>query len=114
MPEIKLEVLRDPFEKLINYIDLCETYMYGYPNDLWGDQSVRTLRESYMKSAQGAIDFVVKCYPELHQNDSIMNYLDGRIDNLQKIADSYYTREDKNKMQRRSYEELYAALRNKT
>lgn len=114
MAEVHIEALRDPFEKLITYIDLCETCMYGYPNDLWGNQSARTLRESYMKSAQGAIDFIVMCYPELRTNDSIMDYLESRISDMQKIVDSYYTREDKKKMHVKPYDELCAAMRNKT
>lgn len=114
MPEVKIEVLKDPFEKLVNYIGLCETCMYGYPNDLWDNKTAKNLRESYMKSAFGAIDFIVKCYPELHKDDAVMDYLESRMDKLQEIADSYYTTEDKKKMQLKPFEELYAVMRNKT
>lgn len=37
-PEVKIGALYDPFEKLVNYIELCKTCMCGYPNDLWGNQ----------------------------------------------------------------------------
>lgn len=97
-------------DKLITYIDLCECCMYGFPNDIWDKQRATSHREAYMKSAFGALDFVLKCCPEWRSNESITDCLEEKMFKLQEVVDSYFTSEDKKTMERKSYKELAQML----
>lgn len=112
MLKVKIEALQNPFEKLVNYMDLCECCMYGFPNDLWDNKQAAQLRESYKKSAFGAMDFILKCYPELKDNDAVVGYLEERMFEMERVVDSYFVSEDKRNIKSRSYEEISRILIN--